>query len=340
MDQREPTLGGAVRGNNWPGHLDGKQVIAIGLDTHLYDYPWVQGVRCEEFPGSCFFLRVRLLLEKAGLEVRLGQDVLREIQERKLSVNNVHLLQFEDSATGHRLLGAGANPSLLVNLESPLFMTDLYLDLAKFARISYRCLGVWSPSPSENLSGNMISARFPSYSDEDRLTRSSGKPLFGGVKSFQDKRLASMIVSDKFWRQIGVRHMPRNLTKSILIGSRVNKRHQLRRQSLHDTRLRLISFFRRRQLADIWGTGWDGRKLPFPFNFDLALRSFRADSLPFGGREKLKVMSDAKNLERVGSGKYMDCSGALEWVWRMNKSAVNPRIRLSRSNRDRSGVLS
>lgn len=269
-----------------------KKIVAIGLDTHLHEYPWLDGVDCDKYPGTCFFVKLKEILEGAGAELRPGQEVLQMLIDRELDANDVHLLQFEQSITGEELLTLGVAPSLLLNLESPLFVTDLYLNLGKLSKSFNYCLGVWSPSPEENSAKNMFSARFPSFSNENRLARSAGQPLFDGIADFQEKKLASMVVSNKYWRRVGIQHFIRNLIKSSLVGSKPYKRHQIRRRSLHDTRLALIIFFHRRQLADVFGSGWDGRKLPFPFNFDRTLKTFTADPLPFGGNEKLRVMSN------------------------------------------------
>lgn len=269
-----------------------KKIVAIGLDTHLHEYPWIDGFHCDKYPGSCFFKKFREILEAAGAELRPGREVLQELLDGTLGANNVSLLQFEESLTGKKLLTLGVAPSLLLNLESPLFVTDLYLNLKQQSKHFNTCLGLWTPSHEENESQNMVSARFPSYSNEHRLTRSTGQPLFDGIADFEEKRLASMVVSNKYWRRVGIQHFIRNLVKSSLVGSQPYKRNQIRRRSLHDTRLELISFFWKRSLIDVWGSGWDGRKLPFPFNFDRTLKTFKTEPLPFGGNAKIRAMAN------------------------------------------------
>lgn len=268
-----------------------KKILAIGLDTHLCDYPWLNGADCDSFLSSGFFVTAKRILEEAGFRIVRGQEVLQELMGGKVGADEVHLLQFEESITGKRLSDIGVARSLLVNLESPLVVTDLYLDLDKTSASFDFCLGLWSSFQERVLGPNMMSARFPSYPNADRLTISSGQSLFPETLDFQEKRMASMILSNKYWRPVGLKHFPRNLAKTLLVGSASHKRRQIRTQSLHDTRLRLISYFQNRQLVDVWGAGWDGRNLPFPLNFDRTLQKFTAEPLPFGGNEKLKVMS-------------------------------------------------
>lgn len=272
--------------------MTNKKTVAIGLDTHLFDYPWITGVDCDQHRGACFFVKVREILEEAEIDLSPGQEVIEGLMDGSLNADDVYLLQFEQSVTGEELLALGVAPSLLINLESPVFATDLYLNLRSASLAYNHCLGLWSPLPRENVGHNMLSARFPSYSDEERLTRASNQPLFANIPSFEEKKLASMVVANKYWRRIGAKHVPRNLVKSLLIGSQPGKRHQIRRQSLHDTRLRLISFFLQRNLVEVWGGEWDGRPLPFPFNLNQALRKFRTVPTPHSRDGKLKIMSN------------------------------------------------
>lgn len=267
-----------------------EKIVAIGLDTQLHEYPWLDGVDCDKFVGSGFFVTAKKMLEEAGCRIMKGQDVIREVTMGGLDASDVYLLQFEESITGQKLLEIGVSRSVLINLESPIFVTDLYLSLKQTSSCFDFCLGLWSSSPGETLALNIMSARFPSYSNADRLSVTAGQPLIPASLDFHQKKMASMIVSKKYWRPVGPKHIFKNLAKPLFIGSAPHRRHQIRRKSLHDTRLRLISYFHTSGLVDVWGSGWDGSGLPFPFNFDRRLRGFTA--APTSGRdEKLRVMS-------------------------------------------------
>ncbi len=258
-----------------------RRVVALGLDTHIHEYPWVNESECERFPGTCFLPVLRSMLRDIGWELRLGEEVAHQIASGEISPNHVRVLQIEESEIGSKLVSLGSLPTLLLNLESPVFVSDLYLNLEKLANSYRHSLVLCDPSHYGNASSKIERARFPVMSNKRRLESSREPSDSERAESFEKKRLACIISNNKYWRRVGVKFVPRNLAKASLVGSPAWKRHQLRKTSLHSLRLRLISTFLHRGKFDVWGSGWGTEKLPFPHNFDKRMRRLVAQSLPY-----------------------------------------------------------
>lgn len=206
-----------------------KPIIALGtncgeLDAGGFRDPAVCGrARGSEF---CPYL-VRLAREQ-GREVLSGSEALAAVRAGRIDARRIAVVQEEENGQGLALVSAGADPAVLLCMESPLFSPAFYDRLPHWRRIWRRQL---------LFSGGTDRMWFPSFDADAVDDNAAGLP-------WAERKPCCAIVSYKHCVGLRERHRDSPTFAAAFAAQ------------LHDTRYRMFDVLRGCGVLDLYGQGW------------------------------------------------------------------------------------
>lgn len=210
-----------------------KPYIALCGNVHELDLGGFRSPEaCKKYPGSGWAPFLVRYAAAAGVEVLSGSEALARVARRELHASDVAVIQEEENSAGIALTAHGADPALLLCMESPLFTPHFYDRIEKWkARFRRQLL----------FSGGTDHLFFPSF-DEETLKQpepwGARRPL---VTVFSNKHYSGLPAE---WEA----------SPSFL---------HARSNQLHDTRYRALEHFLPRGMM-LYGKGWGlpNREIP------------------------------------------------------------------------------
>lgn len=205
-----------------------------------------------DYPGVAVWFELASILSSNNINLLPAEA----INLNHFSSTESFFIQEEDTNSGKYLYSLGAKPIFVFSAESPLFAPNFYRDLNKISkRFPNRLLFEGAHRFTSN-SGENLSLFFPSFDFSNFST-----PLARDSRKF-----ACAVLSNKYWKpkpnsptQFFIRFL--NLIGLTRIPS------YIRKNQLHDERLRILSFFSRFDDFDMYGSGWDNlNNLPKKFD--------------------------------------------------------------------------
>lgn len=251
-------------------------IAVLGLATNPHTTAMLDRIGCKNIPGGCFLACLTAELVARGLEVQLLNDYLLSREKNEEHPRRAGLIGFGDHLIPESLENIGLEGLVLVNLESPIFVPDFFLD---FAKISQGFKHAWVLGAKELQPVTKIPLRqafFPSFSEEERRSTVTSNSSQRGYQS-----LTCMVSSQKYWRATG-RARPKQLAKLLVSASFRNKYKFLKAIQLHDLRLHLISSLSRKSLIGLYGEGWSRASNPRKYRYPIDHKKLSPSALSPG----------------------------------------------------------
>lgn len=202
------------------------------------------------YPGALWVQRLSRLANAARVELVTGDIAVKNVHDGKWVAADILVIQEECAAHAQQLVALGAVPFLVLCLESPLYASRFYGNLAaivsKFEnRILFR--GTFS---DEQQSGINHVAYFPCFSIEDK----KDNPL----RPWTSRKYMVMVAANKYWTiRRGYFRKLLALTRDFLCGRKSFLTTDVINRQLHDKRLELIEYFGGNGDLALFGMYWD-----------------------------------------------------------------------------------
>ena len=200
----------------------------------------------ERFPGAAIFPPFAQTLRDLNWEVVTG-DQLRE-GATGLRMDEVFVLQEDDSTIGRDLRNRGAIPALILSGESPLYARDFYRHIGASCRpFPHRILftGAHAAAGDDGINHPLL---FPAFHAE-RQQR---------FVPWAERKHMVLLAGNKYWRHNAIPWPQRLQRLARETHDRANTAW-LKANQLHDHRLDLIAYFSAQGSIDVFGSGWQSR---------------------------------------------------------------------------------
>ena len=231
------------------------------------------------FPGAAVIAEFAARLRARGWAVVTGDQVLADPRNSTSALEDVFVVQEEDSLVGRELIRAGATPALLINGESPLFARHFYFDPAKpCAPFPHRILFTGTHE-SAGESGLNHPLYFPARHIDADL------PLV----PWRERKHLALLASNKYWRHSNT-PWPERFTRLLREARHPDQTRWIKRNQLHDERLRIVAHLNSVRAIDVYGAGWDSTE-HLPREFREALMDFSPVTTAVEYKDKQVLLS-------------------------------------------------
>lgn len=263
------------------------RVIAFCTDAPVFNGNGIlDEALAKKYPGSLWVQRLSRLVSESGAELVTGDIAIQNVQNAKWKAKDILVIQEECAAHAERLLELGAFPFVLLSLESPLYASKFYANLADIAakfenRILFR--GVFGETSK---AGENHTAYFPCFSQE--YSNGSLAP------SWESRKYLVMVAANKYWaiKRSKVRQAMA-WTRDFLLRRKSYLTEDITNKQLHNKRLELIEYFGLRGNFDLFGMYWnDIGNLPDGWRSRLATVIKKLDPPPC--EDKKEIISQYK----------------------------------------------
>lgn len=200
----------------------------------------------ELFPGAAVFPPFAQSLRELGWEVVTGDQLGKSATDPHME--EVFVLQEEDSAIGQHLRDRGAIPALILSGESPLYARDFYRHIGASCKpFPHRILftGAHSAAGDDGINHPLL---FPAFHAERQQ----------GFVPWADRKHLVLLAGNKYWRHNAI-PWPQRLRRLARETYDRTNASWLKENQLHDRRLDLIAHFSAQGSIDIFGSGWQNR---------------------------------------------------------------------------------
>lgn len=252
---------------------------------------WDDRQTCNEFPGVCAFLALKMELERQGGRLLDAEHFSAISKPAEISTGKIHLLHIPFAQAAKKLEKEGAQKTVLLNWESPIVQPRFYDNFEKISQ-GYSNVIAFGGLKGRNQDGSkFIPARFPSFWRAEKPDLSS--KLESAQKKFEGDRsenLAVMVQANKYWKQFGVMGKTGNALRQVAPwGAR--RRFQFRKKlQLHDLRIQVLSFFLEKQAITLFGQGWSDGPIPAQPSIARKIRESKPVPLPYS-EKKITIAS-------------------------------------------------
>jgi hypothetical protein len=261
-----------------------------------------------KYPGALWVTKLAQHAKKYGVLVVTGDIAIKNIKKGFWKADDICLIQEEYSVIGNELMKLGAQASLLICLESPMYARRFYENLpAISASYKNRILfnGAFDMALPRNLNNSLF---FPSFS---KNFESLSKP-------WNQRNFMVMVAANKFWSPIG--KIPKRPVRLVFFVLQTLQCYtswiwrSIVRGQLHDTRLELIEYFGKRAKLDLFGRGWRDLSV-LPSKWQKRLAPILNELRPIECDDKNRLISQYKyaicfeNMSYPGyvTEKILDC---------------------------------
>lgn len=227
------------------------RVIAFCTDASVFNGNGILNeALAKKYPGSLWVQRLSRLVKESGAELVTGDIAIQNIQNKKWNAKDILVIQEECAAHAERLLELGAFPFVLLSLESPLYASKFYANLADIgAKFENRILFRGALGDISKAGENHV-AYFPCFSQ---------KYSKGGLgSSWESRKCLVMVAANKYWA------IKRNKfrqtmawTRDFLLRRKSYLTEDISNKQLHNKRLELIEYFGQRGNFDLFGMYWN-----------------------------------------------------------------------------------
>lgn len=247
----------------------------------------------KKYPGTSWLPMLSDFLAKLNIPLVTGDIALNNVKTGKWKAKNIIVIQDLDAKDGLILTKLGAQPLVLIALESPLYAYSFYRNIKKIAPIFENRILFSGFCESLNLKkGHDHLVYFPSYNQNEII-----HPVKWATRKFlvlvasnkyhqknfsvKPKYLSEYFdyLKDKFW-----------LWQSLVRQSAV-------KNELISKRLEAIGFFGPKNLLDIYGAGWN--------NLDNLPKKWQKSLHPFFKKKHVRIVSD--KLKTISNYKFSIC---------------------------------
>lgn len=202
----------------------------------------------ERFPGAAVIPAFAQALRSQGWDVITGDQVLDESRTTSVKVDEVFIVQEENSRIGRKLIERGAIPALILNGESPLYAREFYRDVSiPCEGFPHRVLftGAHASAGGDGTNHPLL---FPAFHADQ-------EPL---ATPWAERGFMVLLAGNKYWRHADIPWSARlqRFLQEVRAGGHAQ---WLRANQLHDERLALIAHFAARGKLDVYGAGWERR---------------------------------------------------------------------------------
>jgi hypothetical protein len=224
----------------------------VPLAAFCTDIPEFHGGRifdadyAERFPGAAVFPAFAQALRDLDWNVLTGDQVHESASD--LRMDEVYVVQEENSTTGQDLRARGAIPALILSGESPLYARDFYRHIGHLCGpFAHRILFTGAHAEAGH-GGTNHPLLFPAF-------HANQQPTF---IPWSGRKHLALLAGNKYWRHAAV---PWTQRLQRLFRERRERDYTmwLKDNQLHDRRLDLVAHFAARRKIDVFGSGWERR---------------------------------------------------------------------------------
>lgn len=195
------------------------KMIALCFNTPgMSDGRWIDSDYGKKYPGAGW---MRHLPWKSGIpSIWSGQTVLNEIEHGRANPSDIVVVQEENNEIGQSLIRLGADPRVMICLESPIFASKFYDDIPSYFRHSLL------------FNNGTDHVYFPSFDDED----------IKDTAPWNERKSVCMVTANKHYSMLPGTDSP-SFARAI-------------KTQLHDYRYKAINHFLFKEGFDLYGKGW------------------------------------------------------------------------------------
>ena len=200
----------------------------------------------ERFPGAAVFPAFAQALRDLDWNVLTGDQVHESASD--LRMDEVYVVQEEDSAIGQHLRNRGAIPALILSGESPLYARDFYRHIGASCKpFPHRILftGAHAEAGDDGINHPLL---FPAFHAERKQR----------FVPWAERKHMVLLAGNKYWRHNAI-PWPQRLQRLARETYDRTNAAWLKENQLHDRRLDLIAHFSAHRTLDIFGSGWQNR---------------------------------------------------------------------------------
>ena len=232
----------------------------------------------ELFPGAAIYPPFAEALRDFDWEVVTGDQLGERATGPKM--DEVFIVQEDDSTIGRNLRDRGAIPALILSGESPLYARDFYRHIGASCKpFPHRILftGAHAAAGDNGINHSLL---FPAFHTERQ-------PL---LVRWAERKHMVLLAGNKYWRHHAIPWLQRLKRLARESHDRAFT-SWLEANQLHDRRLQLIAHFSAQGRLDVFGSGWQNRS-HLPRLHQRALSDLVSNgSIPLGSRPKHDLLS-------------------------------------------------
>ena len=231
------------------------------------------------FPGAAVIPAFTEAMKRRGWDVVTGDHILRSRQETQIAMDEIFIVQEEDSAIGRGLVAAGAVPALIINGESPLYSQRFYRNAGRICGVFPHRVLFSGAHGSAGMTGTNHPLYFPAFHAHQEQLH----------VPWTERRHLAIVAGNKYWRHTDMPWLPR--VKRRLHELRESDHTAwLQANQLHDSRLALIGHFNTQGKIDVYGSGWD-QIGHLPSRHRESLATLKPLNIPPGHQAKQELLS-------------------------------------------------
>lgn len=260
-----------------------------------------------KYPGSLWVQRLFCLADTHQVELVTGDIAVQKVHDGKWNAKDILVIQEDCAAHAQQLIELGAIPFLVLSLESPLYASKFYGNLAEIvSKFENRLLFRGSLSDEVKPGVNHV-VYFPCFSIEEKKDDS--------ILPWTSRKYMVMVAANKYWT-IKRRYFRKLLaaTRDFLYGRKSFLSTEVINSQLHDKRLELIEYFGGNGDLALFGMYWDDID-NLPDNWKMRLSEIVKKMNPPSCQNKNKTIAQYKfalcleNMTALGyvTEKIIDC---------------------------------
>lgn len=243
-------------------------------DGRILDADYASG-----FPGAAVIPVFAEAMKRRGWDVVTGDHILRTRPRIPIAMDEVFIVQEEDSAIGRELIAAGAVPALIINGESPLYSHGFYRNVSRVCDVFPHRVLFSGAHGSAGTTGANHPLYFPAFHAHQKQQH----------VPWTERRHLAIVAGNKYWRHTDMPWLSRVRRRLHELRER-DHTAWLRANQLHDSRLVLMEHFNTHGKIDVYGSGWDhiGH---LPSRHRESLATLRPLNIPPGHQAKQELLS-------------------------------------------------
>lgn len=263
------------------------RVIAFCTDASVFNGNGIlDEALAKKYPGSLWVATLSRLARESGVELVTGDIAIQNVQNEKWKAEDILVIQEECAAHAERLLELGAVPFVLLSLESPLYASKFYANLADIgAKFENRILfrGIFSDGLKAGINHTMY---FPCFSYENKREALDF--------SWGSRKYLVMVAANKYWHiRRGKLRQALASIRDFLFRKKSYLTNEIINKQLHDKRLELIEYFGARGELDLFGMYWNNVD-NLPDRWKMRLESVIQKLSPPPCEDKKEIISQYK----------------------------------------------
>ena len=243
--------------------------IAISAEIDLFKNERILNREwAKKYPGALWMSILAEKLKKKKFNVTTADVALSHVKQNYWEAKDIGVIQHAEDPDAEELIGLGAIPLVLTIFESPLYVSCFYEKLHDIAPKFYnRVFFKGAFDLFKATSGINHAVRFPSYNNEEIII----------AKPWESKNFSVMVVNNKYAINsafLNIRYpidCLRWLKRKCFDFSASSFLKKIINLQLQDKRLSAINFFGKKELLELYGTGWDSLiNLPKTWQYQLS----------------------------------------------------------------------